>query len=647
MELALKEQDDKYALKNLRGPLLNDYKYDNLVLNQTYEKSYMHKDVLNHIISLPKSNFIITASKDGIVKFWRKIFLGIDYVKQYKVFNSSIKDIKCSNNQNYLICISELDKNIKLLDVLNYDLCNIININFKPSKCCFLSKEEDNQLFIGVSVENKINIFEAFGSNNNIIKTLIYHDYDISNFTYSFKYECLISSDIKGGIEISEINNHIIGEKVKHEKFNKNDNSNSNEIIKDFEIPSKVKFQLKSETDLYIFESKDDNTNDSRDSTLNTKGENSVYNQYCKNIFLSHSNKYFAIVSNKNHILIFKTNTCKLQSLVNESYKNFLNQNLNKKNNENNKKGDMGNYSSLNTLLQKIDVNKNDNKTFIEEFVSNVEFDEYDTYIYYCSFAGVKIYNFHTKKLIKSIATKETIFITAVSLFQGEALSNFQGAVGEGSNTSQSKLKDPTLFAIAHNSNRFYLFTQRETNKNTNRDIINEEPKKNDLSLTKNLEADSLPTLAVLETTYGEIYLRLFPNECPKTVKNFVELAKKDYYKNLIFHRVIKGFIIQTGCPYGNGKGGTSVWGRDFEDEFSPLLKHDRAYTLSMANKGPNTNGSQFFITTAPTPWLDNKHTVFGRVYKGIDAVQNIESVECDSMDKPIKDVKLKNIRLV
>jgi peptidylprolyl isomerase domain and WD repeat-containing protein 1 len=124
-------------------------------------------------------------------------------------------------------------------------------------------------------------------------------------------------------------------------------------------------------------------------------------------------------------------------------------------------------------------------------------------------------------------------------------------------------------------------------------------------------------------------------------------LCRNGYYNNIIFHRVIKGFMIQTGDPTGTGSGGESMWGNEFEDEFVRTLRHDRPFTVSMANAGPNTNGSQFFITTVPAPWLDNKHTVFGRVTKGFDVVTKIENVKVNKADKPTEgDIKIQGVQV-
>lgn len=178
---------------------------------------------------------------------------------------------------------------------------------------------------------------------------------------------------------------------------------------------------------------------------------------------------------------------------------------------------------------------------------------------------------------------------------------------------------------------------------------------------------------ATIETNMGEIDLVLFEDQAPKTVKNFIALAKSGYYDGVIFHRVIPNFMIQAGDPTGSGMGGESIYGHPFEDEFSMEVFNLKG-ALSMANSGPNTNGSQFFIVTndqvpkemlgqlkgagfpdkiieaykdqGGTPWLDHRHTVFGHVTSGLEVAQNISRVARNSMDKPLEDVVIENIEI-
>lgn len=178
---------------------------------------------------------------------------------------------------------------------------------------------------------------------------------------------------------------------------------------------------------------------------------------------------------------------------------------------------------------------------------------------------------------------------------------------------------------------------------------------------------------AVIETTMGTITAQLFPKYAPKTVENFVKLAEKNYYDNVIFHRIIPDFMIQGGDPTGTGMGGESIWGQPFEDEFS-MEAFNLYGALSMANAGPNTNGSQFFIVqlkdvpsdmlsqlegagypaeiiesyrlNGGTPWLDHRHTVFGHAIEGMDVIEKIAAVETGRQDKPVEDVVIETIEI-
>jgi cyclophilin family peptidyl-prolyl cis-trans isomerase len=148
---------------------------------------------------------------------------------------------------------------------------------------------------------------------------------------------------------------------------------------------------------------------------------------------------------------------------------------------------------------------------------------------------------------------------------------------------------------------------------------------------------------ARFRTNQGEFSIELFEDKAPATTKNFIDLAEKGFYDGVIFHRVIDGFMIQGGDPTGTGRGGP---GYTIKDEFHPELKHDAAGILSMANAGPNTGGSQFFITLAATPWLDHKHAIFGRVTQGMDVVERIGKAQTGRNDRPLEDVRIEEIRM-
>ncbi|OGX28607.1 MAG: peptidylprolyl isomerase [Omnitrophica WOR_2 bacterium RIFCSPHIGHO2_02_FULL_67_20] len=148
---------------------------------------------------------------------------------------------------------------------------------------------------------------------------------------------------------------------------------------------------------------------------------------------------------------------------------------------------------------------------------------------------------------------------------------------------------------------------------------------------------------AVIETSKGRIVIELYKDEAPQTVANFIKLAKSGFYNGLLFHRVIPGFMIQTGDPQGDGTGGP---GYIFQDEFSPNLRHDGPGVVSMANRGPNTNGSQFFITLAATPWLDGKHSIFGRVIEGQAVMEVIAGVKRGAQDRPLTDVRMEQVTI-
>lgn len=172
------------------------------------------------------------------------------------------------------------------------------------------------------------------------------------------------------------------------------------------------------------------------------------------------------------------------------------------------------------------------------------------------------------------------------------------------------------------------------------------------MPITKSTHKEDIDkAIAVFETTLGNFEAELYAKECPETVWNFINLAegrqecsrKGNFYDGIIFHRIIEGFMIQGGCPLGTGTGGP---GYRFQDEFHPFLTHNSEGILSMANAGPATNGSQFFITLGATPHLNNRHTVFGKVISGMEVVRTIGSVQTGQMDRPVKPVIINKLTI-
>lgn len=181
------------------------------------------------------------------------------------------------------------------------------------------------------------------------------------------------------------------------------------------------------------------------------------------------------------------------------------------------------------------------------------------------------------------------------------------------------------------------------TQVNSNQNVNTSSGSETTTNQEKDMDRGQMAKKAIIETSKGEIQIGLYTEKAPKTTQNFIDLIEKGFYDGLIFHRVIEGFMVQGGDPNGNGSGGP---GYEIEDEFDDALTHSKKGILSMANRGPNTGGSQFFITLAETPWLDGKHAVFGEVISGEDVLMEIGTTETGAQDKPVEDIVMKSVRV-
>ncbi|GBN35946.1 Peptidylprolyl isomerase domain and WD repeat-containing protein 1 [Araneus ventricosus] len=570
----------------------------NMPDKESYEKSYMHRDVITHV-ALTKTDFLITASCDGHLKFWKKTDEGIVFVKHFRAHLGNVQCISV-NSSGTLLCSISNDKSLKVFDVVNFDMINMIKLNYCPSYCEWVHGAGDAIAALAVAKQDSKEIYvydgREVGEPLHTFEKL--HSSSIAVIRFNPVYNVVISCDRNGIIEYWST------------------------LKKDFKFPSCVQFDSKLDTDLY---------------------ELVQHKTYPTDLAFSPKGDQFAMICGDRKIRIFRFLTGKMIRVYDESLQHLSELQQTKQQLPN---MEFGRRMAIERDLEKTEAFD----------TAGISYDESGYFILYPTMLGIKVVNVYTNRCVRVLGKNENIRPLKLANYQGIPNKSKAAITVEmqasDNPTLDSRSSDPTIFCTAFKKNRFYLFTTREPDDtksiDAERDIFNEKPSKEDIiAATESLSQQQVYNSCVIHTTMGDIHCKLFPKECPKSVENFCVHSKNNYYNGHIFHRVIKGFMIQTGDPTGTGTGGESIWGGEFEDEFHPSLKHDRPYTLSMANAGPNTNGSQFFITVIPTPWLDNKHTVFGRVTKGMEVCQNISTVKTNpKTDKPYDDVRIINITL-
>ncbi|KAL3496515.1 hypothetical protein BJX62DRAFT_101658 [Aspergillus germanicus] len=560
-----------------------------------YSKSLMHKDQLSFVTVTPHTDFLVTSSIDGVVKFWKKMAVGVEFVKEFRAHATEIRSVSVSADGRSFATTGS-DKTVKLFDVITFDLLSMLTLEFDPRCVCWVHPRGASLPLLAVTDEasSSIHIFDGRGENSTPLRILkSIHRNPVAAIAFNDAYDCVISADESGMIEY----------------WRASDSS--------FEKPDNV-FELKSSTNLFEFKKSK--------STPST-------------ITISPSGRQFATVSFPDRqIRVFDFASGKLYRKYDESLSTIT---------------DM---QQAGTALHTLDAVEFGRRLAVERELENpitkpkinVLFDESNHFLLYGSLYGIKCINTHTNRVIRLYAKDEPFRPLNLAMYQGapqkKGVVTVSMAASANPLLAEAEERDPILVSTGFAKIRFYLFTNETDISKSTRDVQNERP--TDPSSSRESAAAQkqaeLGTSAILHTTLGDIHLRLYPSAAPKAVENFTTHARSGYYNNTIFHRVIRKFMIQGGDPMGDGTGGESIWGGEFEDEFSSL-KHDKAYTLSMANAGPNTNGSQFFITTEKTPWLDGKHTVFGRAVQGLDVVHKIENVKTVK-EKPEVDVKIVSI---
>ncbi|KAJ2893088.1 Peptidyl-prolyl cis-trans isomerase-like protein [Zalerion maritima] len=563
-----------------------------------YSKSLMHKEPLSFTLFTPITEFLVTTSDDGVVKFWKKIDQGIEFVKQYKPHSTEITSISVSADGRSLATAAG-DDSVKIFDVESFDMVAMLRLQYTPKTVCWVHKKGASIPLLATSEESKplVHIYDARDSESakkpiHTLKSL--HRAAVSIMVYNEQYDCVVSADEGGMVEYWQPSG----------TYDKPDNV----------------FQLKSSTNLFDF-----------------KKEKSVPTS----LTLSPTGSHFATFSLPDRqIRVFEFASGKLHRAYSESLQIAE---------------DLHQTGSAPLKLDEVEFGR---RMALEREVestalrrrANVIFDESGNFVMFGSVWGVKVINTFTNEVVKYYGKDENFRAVNLTLYQGQpqkkGITTVAMAASNNPLLQESESRDPILVATGVGKVRFYMFTNEEEISKSERDIQNERPKavggQQQAAQAKTAETG---TGAAIHTSYGDIHIRLFPDAAPKAVENFVSHSRHGYYNNTIFHRVIRKFMIQGGDPLGDGTGGESIWGREFADEFSSL-KHDKPYTVSMANAGPNTNGSQFFITTEKTPWLDKKHTIFGRATQGFDVIHKIENARTYK-ERPEEDIKIVNIDIV
>ena len=560
-----------------------------------YEQSFMHADVVTHILVSTETEFIVTISAgDGIVKFWKKLVQGIEFVKAFAC-DSVVVDAAISVNGRDLAVLTN-DKKLRLFDIETFNMLSLVSVSpwfgapQRPLVITYVSSSAsiEQKLAITNDTTGAVTLFDL-SLLTEMGKTyqpdvFSVHEAPVVLLKYSQAMDAIVSIDNEGFIEVWS--------------------------PASLGIPERCSIESKFDTDL--FELKKDDT---------------------RATSLAVSKSHFVVATANGFIKIFRVRDCKLVKSIDETLDTLM--------------------VAQNDPLQRIvHLDPADFAARVEReqglvgiVWESVSFDETGELLIYSTIVGVKVLHWKSNQVLTVLGKVESSerFLN-IALFQGRGKLRIRQMTAGGAGELES---DPTLICTSLDKERFYLFTQQLPGED--RDVFNEAVRvSNKQTVAKRRIANVAQSKgATIYTTMGDIEIELFQKHCRKTVENFATHSRNGYFDSVIFHRVIKGFMIQTGDPLGDGSGGTSIWGAEFEDEFHPDLKHDKPFVVSMANCGPNTNGSQFFITTVATPWLDNKHTVFGSVVKGMEVVKAIESLETDDNDRPRgEDVKILSVKI-
>ncbi len=521
-----------------------------------YSRSLMHRDQVFSADFTPHTDFLVTASVDGVVKFWKeKGGSGLEFVKEFRAHNGEVVSVSVSADGGSY-ATAGADNTIKIFDVVTFDLLSIIKLKdgLTPKCICWVHKRGASTTSLAVSFEQSpdIHIYDGNSTEDpvHVVKKL--HRKPVVAMALNNKYDCVVSVDEGAMMEYWSPGNG-------------------------YEKPTSV-FEMKSSTDLFEFK---------KAKATPTS------------ISVSPDGEKFVVFSMPDRkIRIFDFPTGKLHRTYDESLQTAA---------------EMQQAGTAAIQLEKADFDrkmaaeKELEKSAIQR--QNVIFDESGNFVFYGSFLGIKTINTLTNRVIRVYGKDDHVRALHLTLYQGapekKDVVTVAMAASDNPLLQEAEARDAVLVTTAFNKVRFYAFTNDNDISKSTRDVQNEKPRNLNKSRGQEAKEAQTGTAATIHTTYGDIYITLFPHVAPKAVENFVVHSRNGYYNNVIFHRVIRKFMIQTGDPLGDGTGGESIWGKEFPDEFTKELRHDKPYMVSMANAGPVRMGRSSSLRRIRRPgWM-------------------------------------------
>lgn len=596
----------------------------------------MHRETLTHVL-VAKNDFIITASIEGIIKFWKKNHVGtLDFIKSFRAHNGPLTAAVLSPDQCWL-ATGSFDNSIKIFDVENFDMIEIIKYEFIVGQLLWWKSRSLGTFRLFVA-----NKKDSSKEQDSSITPAAFH---ITIFD-PWKHQAKAAQGPIRAMRYSD------------------DYSGSFEFF-----PEITAWNVHDFTEILIIGCGDHRL---RYLIINEMGDSVHFVSFC--LPPKHQAKdfksgngiitgiamgpfdTFAVMSTDEFVRVFDFDSCRMTRKIDERLSFY---------------SEAQQAGKLPIVLDDLEFGR---RLAVERELQKTPYYMalkpiyHNGYLIYPTPIGIKIVNLKSNRVVRLLAREDSLRPLQLALYQGvpvkkrKMINSLEMAASSNpALEGESEFYDPTIIFTAYRKNRLYLVTKREPQIDSeignfvDRDVLNEKPTgasggaaaKGSSESAGRGAIKSIQPKVILRTSKGDITLHLNRNEAPRTVENFLTHCRNGYYNNVIFHRIIKNFMIQTGDPQGDGTGGESIWGGEFEDEFHPDLKHSQPFTLSMANCGPNTNGSQFFITTVKCPWLDNKHTVFGKVTNGADVVSAIENVKCDDLDRPLEPIKILQVEIV